>query len=91
MGLTKRIYLVETLVTFRHRYLVEETSASNAEDTIVMNEGAEHPKEEWAQKYLGENILSTRAVTEKEIAALQPDSSNPWLPYDQFVIRRDDE
>jgi hypothetical protein len=91
VGLTKKknIYLVETLVTFRHRYLVEETSASNAEDTIVLNEGAEHPKEEWAQKYLGENILSTRIITEKEIDALQPESSNPWLSPDRFIIRSD--
>lgn len=89
--MNKRIYLVETLVTFRHRYLVEETSASNAEDTIVMNESAAEPKLEWAQKYLGETIVSTRAVTPKDLDALQSDSTNPWLPWDHFVIREDND
>lgn len=89
VGLAKRIYLVETLVTFRHRYLIEETSASNAEDTVVMNEGATEPKSEWTQKYLGETIISTRAVTPKDLDALQADSINPRLPWDHFVIRED--
>jgi hypothetical protein len=91
MGLTKHIYLVETLMTFRNRYLVEETSASNAEDTIVMNESADIPREEWQQKYLGENILNTRIVTEAGITALQEESNNPWLPFTDFVIRKSDE
>lgn len=84
----KQMFLVETVMMFRHRYLVEDTSASNAEDTITMNDVAADPKEEWQQTYLGETILSTRPITKSEIKAMQPESSNPWLPFDRFVIRR---
>ena len=85
----KPIFLVETILTFRQRYLVEAECADYANDDVTMNEGADVQQPEWQQKYLGETIIGTRLVTDADISALdrldgEADGS-PWLPYTEFV------
>lgn len=59
--------LVETVSTFRMRYMVEvpEGKADWALDTVVMEEA-----KEFSQDHIGENILSHRVVSEEEAIAL---------------------
>lgn len=65
------LYLVETITTFRHYYVVDCESAEHAEDTIVMEEAAELD-----QKCLGETIVSTREITYTEYDSLARESIN---------------
>lgn len=65
------LYLVETITTFRHYYVVDCKSAEHAGDTIVMEEAAELD-----QKYLGETIVSTREITHTEYDSLARESVN---------------
>ena len=66
--------LVETVSTFRHRYMVEvPTGIDNygkdksewALDTVTMNEA-----EEFSQQHIGELIVSHRVVTKEEALAM---------------------
>lgn len=91
MGLKKRVYLVETMSVFRHRYLVEDVSAEFAADRVVMNVGAEIPEEEWQQKHLSEDIFSIREISDKEMREMhKSNDGNPWLPVERFIWRRND-
>jgi hypothetical protein len=65
------LYLVETITTFRHYYVIDCLSEEHAEDTVVMEEAAELD-----QKYLGETIVSTRQITQSEYDALSKESIN---------------
>lgn len=61
------LVLVETVSTFRVRYLVEVPKDNKdwALDTVVMNEA-----KEFSQKYLDELIVSHRVVSESEALQL---------------------
>lgn len=61
------LVLVETVSTFRVRYLVEVPKDNKdwALDTVVMNEA-----KEFSQKYLDELIVSHRVVSELEALQL---------------------
>lgn len=59
-----KLVLVETIATFRHRYVVElreDDPAEYACDTVTMEDALET-----AQEYLGETIVSHRVITEDE-------------------------
>ena len=83
------IFLVETILTFRHRYLVEAECAEYADDEVTMNDGIVDQKPEWQQTYLGETIIGTRRVTDADISALDKldgeTDGSPWVPYTKFV------
>ena len=83
------IFLVETILTFRHRYLVEAECAEYADDEVTMNDGIVDQKPEWQQNYLGETIIGTRRVTDADISALDKldgeTDGSPWVPYAKFV------
>ena len=53
------LFVVETITTFRHYYVIDCLSAEHADDTVVMEEA-----DELDQKYLGETIVSTRSITQ---------------------------
>jgi hypothetical protein len=66
--------LVETVSTFRHRYMVEvpvgidnygKDKADWALDTVTMDEAVE-----FSQQHIGEQIVSHRVVTKEEALAL---------------------
>jgi len=65
------LFLVETITTFRHYYVIDCLSAEHAEDTVVMEEAAELD-----QKCLGETIVSSRAITQTEYNVLSKESVN---------------
>ena len=85
----RQIFLIEAIQTFRMRYLIETEEAGWAEDTHTMDEC-----EEWQQKFLGEQIITTRAITREEAEQMHADDDlavssdgSPWLPLDQFIMR----
>lgn len=91
MGLKKRVYLVETMSVFRHRYLVEDVSAERAADSVVLNPGAQPPQEEWQQKHLSEDIFSIREISDTEMREMHKSNDGcPWIPVERFIWRRDD-
>ena len=59
------LFVVETITTFRHYYVIDCLSEEHADDTVVMEEA-----DELDQKYLGETIVSTRQITQAEYDAL---------------------
>lgn len=62
------LVLVETVSTFRHRYVVEVPAGGNSEwalDSVVMQEASE-----FSQKHLDETIVSHRVVSEEEALIL---------------------
>lgn len=81
------LYVVETIQTFRHKYVVECRSLSDAYDTISMDEA-----QEFSQMYLGEQIVSGHEITKAEFSRMnaalekygdgthyQPESGSPWM------------
>jgi len=66
--------LVETVSTFRHRYMVEVPFgyAPYALDTVVMEDA-----KDFSQEHIGEQIVSSRVVT-KEEALLLCDQDNDY-------------
>lgn len=81
------LYVVETIQTFRHKYVIDCKELSHALDTVAMNEA-----EEFSQMYLGEQVVTGREITYEEFhrmnAALdeygdgthyQPESGSPWM------------
>jgi len=68
------LFLVETITTFRHYYVIDCLSAEHAEDTVVMQEAAELD-----QKCLGETIVSTRGITQADYNVLLKESANSHM------------
>ena len=62
------LYVVDTIVTFRHKYVIEAQSLEHAYDEICMCEsGAEEDDfSEVTQRYLGETILDGREIDKVE-------------------------
>lgn len=61
----KKYFLVEAVSMFRMRYVVEQPNAEYAMDTVVCQEA-----KEFSQEHIGEQITSSREVTEDEIIQL---------------------
>lgn len=81
------LFIVETIQTFRHRYVIECKELDHAYDTVACNEA-----EEFSQMYLGENIISGREITRADFDRMnkaleqygdgthyQPESGSPWM------------
>ena len=61
----EKYYLVETMSTYRMRYVVRAKCAEHAEDTVVCEEA-----KEFSQKWVGETIMSTHEITNEHIIKL---------------------
>ena len=57
--------LVDCISTFRIRYVIDTDNIEWAEDTVVMEEA-----KEFSQLHLGEQIVSSRAITKEEYLTL---------------------
>lgn len=82
------LFVVETIQTFRHKYVIECKNLEHAYDTVTMNEA-----EEFSQMYLGEQIVTGREITKEEYNKMvndlqnghgdgthyQPESGSPWM------------
>jgi hypothetical protein len=63
-----KLFVVDTLVTFRHRYVIEAESLEHAYDEVTMKDsGAEADEfEEVSQRYLDEVIIDGRKIGRKK-------------------------
>ena len=86
--MTKKLFLVDTIVTFRHRYVVEAEELEHTYDEIVRKESGlpDDDFNEVTQRYLGETILDGREISKDEfdkmILSLKDDKyeiSSYWL------------
>ena len=68
-----KIFMVETVSIFRHRYAVKAKSLEHAYDTIVLEEA-----KEFSQKHIDENIVSGREISEEEFVKIH-DEDNEYL------------
>jgi len=80
-----QLFLVETLSTFRHRYLVEAPTQSLAEKAVT-----DAAVEEWQQKHLGEEVVKSFPVSRRELksATYRTDNAtdgSPWMPLEHFI------
>lgn len=86
--MSKKLFLVNTFVTFRHQYVVEAECLEHAYDEVTMRDSG-HPRDDFpevTQKCLGEHIIDGREITHTDfktmLEALKSDeseSSNHWL------------
>lgn len=81
------LFLVDTIVQFRHKYVIEAEELSHAYDEVVMRDsGADEDHfDEVTQRYLGETILDGREITKeqydqllKDLAADRDEMSSHW-------------
>lgn len=77
------LYLVDTIVSYRMKYVVEAKELSHAFDEVTMNDGL---LSELTQRCLGETITDGREVTIEEVNKLlqtykedQHELSSHWM------------
>jgi len=68
----KKLFIVDTIVTFRHRYVIEADELEHAFDEVTMvDSGLEADSFESAeQEYMGETILDGREISKKDFKKL---------------------
>ena len=95
--MTKKLFIVDAISTFRNRYVVEAESIEHAYDEVTMVEsGAEKDYFEPAtQKYLGETIIDGREISINEFNKIilpenmdLHESSSYWM--EEKLIRKID-
>ena len=93
----KKLYLVDTIVTFRHKYVIEADELEHAYDEVTMRDSGSMIDnfDEVTQRCLGETIIDGREIDKKEfkklLADLEKDGnevSSYWLGKD--LIRKID-
>lgn len=75
--MSKKLYVVDVMSTFRMRYVVEARSEEHALDEVVVNENDTAFKE-FSQTHVGTNIFSSREITEEEFFKMF-DKDNDYL------------
>lgn len=81
------LFVVETLVTFRHKYVIDCKTLEDALDTVTMGEA-----DEFSQMCLPEQILTGYEISDKKFKKMvkslegygdgtnyQPESGSPWM------------
>ena len=93
----KKLFVVDTITTFRHRYVIEAESLEHAYDEVTMNESGNDADmfEPVSQRYLGETIIDGRKISkdkfDKMVTKLSIDakeSCSHWLG-DKLIRRID--
>jgi hypothetical protein len=80
IDLMKHLYLVQTISTFTHQYIIEAECAEYANDDVTMESTPNSESlTELNQEYLGETIISTREVTHEEVERFCVDAVNGHL------------
>lgn len=84
----KKLYIVDTVISFRHRYVIEAKCLDHAYDAVTMIDSG-NPDDhfhEVSQKFLGETIIDGREISSKEfnkmLSKLEKDKeehSSYWL------------
>lgn len=72
------LFLVDTIVQFRHKYVIEAENIEHAYDEVAMRDsGADEDSfDEVTQRYLGETILDGREITREQFQNLMQELKN---------------
>ena len=77
------LFVVDTISTFRQRYVVEAKTLEDAYDEVNMiNSGnEEHRFEEFSQRWLGETIIDGREIKMKHFNRMleEDENCNAWM------------
>lgn len=83
----KHLFIVDTISTFRLRYVVEAESLEHAYDEVIMKDSGNEKDafREITQKYVGEQIIDGREISRSALEAYivevqQDDSESAILP-----------
>ena len=73
----KKLYIVDTISTFRHRYVIEAAELEHAYDEVTMvDSGSDADSfESVSQRYLGEVIIDGREISKKDFSKMLKDMS----------------
>lgn len=65
---TKKLFIVDTITTFRHRYVIEANEISHAYDEVTMIDSGNPDDlfESATYKCLGETIIDGREITKED-------------------------
>lgn len=75
-----KLFLVDTIVTFRHKYVIEAETLEHAYDEVTMKDSGNSADyfEEVTQKFIDEAIIDGREITKKDFNKMLDDlESNP--------------
>ncbi len=69
------LYVVDTIITYRMRYVVEAREESHALDEVTMKDSGREDDhfDEVTQKFLGETIVDSREISEKKFDKMLKD------------------
>lgn len=72
------LFVVDTIVQFRHKYVVEAETLEHAYDEVTMRDSGsdEDYFDEVTQRYLGETITDGREISKAEFDEMMQDLSN---------------
>jgi hypothetical protein len=64
----KKLFVVDTITTFRHRYVIEAESLEHAYDEVTMIDSGNDADmfESVSQRYLGETIIDGRKISKEK-------------------------
>jgi len=69
---TKKLFIVDTIVTSRMRYVIEAETLEDAYDEVTMRDSGNDDDyfEEFSQKHLGEQIVDGRKISSRKFQKL---------------------
>ena len=77
------LFVVDTISTFRQRYVVEAETLEHAYDEVTMIDSGEEEDrfEEFSQKWLGETIVDGRKIKMKHFHKMleEDENCNAWM------------
>jgi hypothetical protein len=76
--MTKKLFIVDTICTFRHKYVIECDELTHAYDEVTMRDSG-NPDDnfpEVTQRFLGETITDGREITREEFDKLMASYTN---------------
>lgn len=86
----KKLFVIDTISTFRHRYVIEAESLEHAYDEVTMRDSGspEDDFEEFSQKWLGETITDGREIKMKHFEKMLEEDPECCKWMGEKLIRR---
>ena len=84
----KKLFVVETITVFKHRYVIEADELEHAYDEVTMKDSGRDDDffEDVSQRYLGETITDGREISKKDfekmlkgLATSKEETSSYWM------------
>jgi hypothetical protein len=87
--MSKSLYVVRTIATFEHEYLVEAENDLDAGSILTDGLLADTPCPEVRQLYTGEIVHDVEPIDTYDVAGyIKNKSDAPWMDAESFILRR---